>query len=113
MTAEDLKVLLSTPVALFVLMILGSLISMAKQYRDAKKNGSTITFKEYLFQVETFIMLGANTAAFIGLIMTDTLNWTGAIAIGYMANSASDGVMSGGRSAAIIDKVPDSTPPGG
>ncbi len=107
MTVEALKAFLATPAALFILMIIGSMISMFKQYQDAVKNGSTITLKDYLLKVETLIMLLTNVVAFGGLIMTDTLNWTGALGIGYAANSLAD-LSPGGRSAAIIDKVPDS-----
>lgn len=108
MTPEDLKQLLSTPFALYTLMVIGSLISMLKQLSDARKNGATISSIDYLFTIETLIMLGGNTIAFIGLVMTDTLNWTGAIAIGYMVNSAAD-LSPNGRSKAIVDSIPDST----
>lgn len=104
MTAEALKALLSQPLALFVLMLFGSLISMFKQMLDARNNDSTITLGNYLLRVETAIMIGANVIAFITLIMTDTLNWTGAIGIGYVMNSIAD-LKPQGRSAAIINKV--------
>lgn len=106
MNVEDIKTLLATPAALFVLMIFGSMVSMAKQIKDGRNNGSTIPVSEYLLSIDTFIGLGANVIAFIGLIMTDTLNWTGALAIGYALNSAAD-LRPGGRSAAIIDSIPD------
>lgn len=108
MTAEDLKILLSTPLALFVLMLFGSLISMMKQYRDAKSNGATISFGSYVMTVETLIMFGANIIAFVALIMTDTLNFTGALGIGYAMNSLAD-LSPNGRSAAVINSIPDST----
>lgn len=111
MTAEALKALLSTPMALFLLMIFGSLISMFISLRDARKNGAMIAVADYVLTIETLIMLGGNIIAFIGLVMTDTLNWTGAIGIGYMLNNASD-MRSGGRSAAVVESIPDSgTPP--
>jgi hypothetical protein len=106
MSLEEIKVILETPVALFVLMIFGSIVSMAKQIKDARNNGATLPVSDYLLSIDTFIGLGANVIAFIGLIMTDTLNWTGALAIGYALNSAAD-IRSGGRSAAIIDSIPD------
>ncbi len=109
MSAEEIKMLLSEPVALFVLMLFGSLLSMLKQLVDSRTNGSTITTAEYLFKIETLIMLGANVIAFITLIMTDTLNWTGAIGIGYVMNSVADLKPSTkttpSRSAEIIEKM--------
>jgi hypothetical protein len=104
MTAEALKALLSQPLSLFILMLFGSIISMFKQLLDARTNNSTITLGNYFFRVETAIMIGANIIAFVALIMTDTLNWTGAIGIGYVMNSIAD-LKPQGRSAAIINKV--------
>jgi hypothetical protein len=106
MTSEELKVLLSTPLALFVLMLFGTAMSMLKQYVDAKLNSSTITFGAYILKVETVLAIGANILAFGALIMTDTLNWTGALGIGYALNSVAD-LRPGGRSAEIIEKIPD------
>lgn len=109
MTAEALKAILSTPLALAVLMLLGTFISMLKQYVDGKSNGSAITLGQYLFKVETVITLGLNAFAFVTLIMTDSLDFTNATAIGFAANSLSDMFMPGkGRSMAIVDKVPNS-----
>lgn len=106
MTAEQLKELLSTPSALFALMLFGTALSMLKQYVDAKANGSEITFGSYFAKVETIVAVGANIIAFLGLIMTDTLNWTGALAIGYAINSLSDMSRPGaGRSMDIINKT--------
>lgn len=107
MTAAEIKAILETPAALFILMIFGSLVSMFKQIKDARNNGAKIGVADYVFSIDTFIGLGANVIAFIGLIMTDTLNWTGAMAIGYVLNSAAD-LRPGGRSAAIVDSIPDS-----
>jgi hypothetical protein len=107
MTAEALKVLLSTPLALAILMLLGTLLSMLKQYVDGKANGSTITLGQYLFKVETVITIVLNAFAFVTLIMTDSLNFTNATAIGFAANSLSDMFMPGkGRSMAIVEKTP-------
>lgn len=107
MTAVELKEILSTPLALFVLMLFGTLLSMLKQYVDAKAGGSTISLGSYIGKVETFVAIGANVLAFLALVMTDTLNWTGALAIGWVINSASDLVRPGtGRSMDIINKTP-------
>ena len=106
MTAQELKLLLSTPAALFALMLFGTLVSMLKQYIDAKANGSAISLGAYLAKAETVVAVSANCLAFMGLIMTDTLNWTGALAIGYVINSAADLARPGaGRSMEIINKT--------
>lgn len=106
MDAASLKLMLSTPLALFILMLFGTVIGMLKQYVDARNNGSGITFGSYFAKVETVIAVGANIIAFVALIMTDTLNWTGALAIGYVINSAADLVRPGnGRSMDIVNKT--------
>ncbi len=106
MDATSLKLMLSTPLALFVLMLFGTVIGMLKQYIDAKNNGSEITFGSYFAKIETVVAVGANIIAFVALIMTDTLNWTGALAIGYVINSAADLTRPGsGRSMDIINKT--------
>jgi len=106
MSAEELKLLISTPLGLFILMILGSIVSMLKQYLDAKANSSTITLGNYLLRIETVVTIALNIFAFAGLIMTDTLNWTNASAIGFAMNSLADLSQPGtGRSAEIIKKT--------
>jgi hypothetical protein len=110
MDSEALKALLSTPIALFAIMLFGSLISMVMQLRDARKNGATISFGDFFLTIETVITLGTNVLAFGGLIMTDTLNWTGALGIGYALNHLSD-LSPGGRSAAVVDSIPNSPKP--
>lgn len=107
MTAESLKILLSTPLSLFLLMLFGSFLSMLKQMRDARANGSLVTAGQYLLTSETIITLGTNIIAFIALIMTDTLNFTGALGIGYVINSLAD-LRPEGRSAMMISSMPDS-----
>jgi hypothetical protein len=107
MTSEALKTLLSTPVALMVLMLLGTIISMLKQYKDGRNNGSTITLSQYVLTVDTVIVIGVNIFAFVTLIMTDMLNFTNATAIGFAANSLSDLLTPGkGRSANIVNMTP-------
>lgn len=107
MDIEQIKTLLSTPAALFALMVFGSLLSMLMALRDARKNGAKISFVDYFFTIETVITLGTNALAFGGLIMTDSLNWTGALGIGFALNHLSD-LNPGGRSAAVVDSIPDS-----
>jgi hypothetical protein len=106
MTVEALKAFLSTPAALFALMLFGSVLSMFKQVRDAHVNGSTVGTAQYLLSIETIITLGGNILAFVALIMTDTLNFMGALGIGYAINSLAD-LKPGGRSAMIIANIPD------
>lgn len=102
-TPEELKSLLSTPAALFILMLLASLGSALKQIAVAKRAGIKVRCIDYFYEhwPETTIMLGTNVGAFITLIMTDTLNYAAAIGIGYLANDAADAFTKKGRSSAI------------
>lgn len=104
MTAEELKALLSTPAALFLVMLLGSLASMLKQVSDAKKNGATTTsLSSYLAHwPETLGTVITNALGFLTLVVTDQLNFASALGIGYAANSAADLLRSGGRSASLV-----------
>jgi hypothetical protein len=103
MTAEELKLLLSTPAALFLVMLLGSLASMLKQISDAKKNGSTASLGSYLAHwPETLGTIITNALGFLTLVVTDQLNFASALGIGYAANSAADLLRSGGRSASLV-----------
>jgi hypothetical protein len=104
MTAEELKTLLSTPAALFLVMLLGSLASMLKQVSDAKKNGATTTsLSSYLAHwPETLGTVITNALGFLTLVVTDQLNFASALGIGYAANSAADLLRSGGRSASLV-----------
>jgi hypothetical protein len=103
MTAEELKALLSTPGALFLVMLLGSLASMLKQVSDAKKNGSVASLGSYLAHwPETVGTITTNVLGFLTLVVTDQLNFASALGIGYAANSAADLLRSGGRSASLV-----------
>lgn len=103
MTAAELKELLSTPLALFLMMLLASLGSALKQMWVARKQDVKVTFSSYFLEhwPETIIMLGTNVFAFVSLIMNDSLNWAAAIGIGYLANDAADAFTKTGRSAEI------------
>ncbi len=103
MTAEEIKLLLSTPAALFLLMLLASLGSAFKQMLDARRNGASVGPKDYFIThwPETLWMLGTNAGAFITLIFTDSLNYASAIGIGYLANSAADVFTKDGRSSSL------------
>jgi hypothetical protein len=106
MTSEELKALLETPAALFVVMILGSIASMLKQLRDAKVNGGGMSFTGYLAKwPETLATLIGNCLAFALLIVTDQLNFGSALGVGYIANSASDLLRGGGRSRDLAQTV--------
>lgn len=102
MTAEELKMLLSTPAALFFVMLFGSLASMLKQISDAKKNGTDASLGSYLAHwPETAGTIITNALGFLTLVVTDQLNFASALGIGYAANSAADLLRSGGRSASL------------
>lgn len=99
MTPDELKTLLSTPVALFVVMLLGSLASVLKQIGDAKKNGSEVTIGSYLAHLpETASALILNVLGFLTLVVTDQLNFASALGVGFASNSAADLIRTGGRS---------------
>lgn len=94
MSAEEIKLILQTPAALFVLMLVASLGSAFKQIveNNASSPGST-TFGAYLKHMpETLVMLGGNVIAFVTLLMTDQLNFAAALGIGYSMNSIAGGV---------------------
>lgn len=105
MTADELKTLLSTPAALFLVMLLGSLASMLKQLSDARKNGSGASLGSYLAHLpETAGTVITNALGFLTLVVTDQLNFASALGIGYAANSAADLLRTGGRSASLASK---------
>lgn len=109
MTEESIKALIGSPIGLLVVLLLGSLFSILKQISDARSNGATISVSDYLFRLETVIVLGTNVGVFFALLMTGDLSWQTVVAslgLGYMANSAVD-IKPGGRSAAIINSIPD------
>lgn len=104
-SAEELKILLSTPAALFLVMLLGSLASMLKQLSDARKNGSSASLGSYLAHLpETAGTIITNALGFLTLVVTDQLNFASALGIGYAANSAADLLRTGGRSASLANK---------
>jgi hypothetical protein len=104
-TPEELKALLQTPAALFLVMLLGSLVNGLKQLTAARQSGTTVTLGSYwMHWPETTATLLANVLAFATLVITDQLNFASALGIGFAANSAADLLRSGGRSAALGDK---------
>lgn len=101
MTADALKTLLSSPGALFVLMILASLSNGIKQLVVVKQTGTPMTVLGYLsYLPETFGTVIANVLAFVLLVMTDQLNFASALGVGYGTNSLID-LLPGKRSVAL------------
>lgn len=101
MTTEELKILLQTPVALFVMMLIASILNAYKQ-----KAGSGMSIGEYLSHVpETAAMLLTNSIFFAVLILTDQLNYASALGLGYASNSLADLVRPGGRSTTVTNSV--------
>lgn len=103
MTSDELKTLLSTPEALFVLMLLASFGSAWKQMLVARRGGTGVSVQSYFLDhwPETLAMIGHNIIAFVMLIFTDTLNPAAAIGLGYIANDAADAYTAQGRSFSI------------
>lgn len=101
MSAEQLKLLFSTPLALLGLMFFGALLSAAKQLAVARRQGATVSISEYFLKIETVITLCVTFAAWLGLLFSDTLNPL-AIFAGYFANDIADAATKSGRSSAIM-----------
>lgn len=102
MTTDQIKAILETPMALFVLMLIASLLNAYKQ-----KAGTSTGIGEYFAHVpETIAMLVTNVLGFTVLIFTDQLNFASALGLGYASNSLADLVRSGGRSTAITNSTP-------
>ncbi len=98
MTDASLKVLLSLPVPLFVLMLLASLGSAMKQLLVLRQTGTPMTLGRYLsYWPETVGVIVANVIGFAALISMDQLNIASALGVGYGANSAID-LLNGKRS---------------
>lgn len=101
-TAAELKEILQTPAVLYCVMLLGSFANGLKQLRDARLNGGNSSLSSYMAHLpETLATVVTNTLAFALLIVTEQLNFAAALGIGYVANSASDLLRSGGRSASL------------
>ena len=92
MTADQLKLLLQTPLLLFLLMLAASLSNGLKQVYTANQAGGSTSLKTYFLThwPDTLGMVLANVIAFAVLILTDQLNFASALGIGYGANSLVD-----------------------
>ncbi len=102
MTAETLKATLSSPLALFLMMLLAAGANGLKQIATVKQTGQAMSFLEYWSHIpETLATVLSNVLAFALLIMTDQLNFASALSVGYGLNSLSDLLTKGGRSYAL------------
>ncbi len=106
MTQEQLKLVLSTPLALFALMVIASMSNGIKQLTVIRQTGKPMSYLSYLsYWPETLGMVLANVIAFAILILTDQLNFASAIGIGYGANSIID--MLPGKRSLALKSTPD------
>ena len=98
MTLITIKEILSTPMALFLLMLFASALNGLKQLHTVRQTGTPMSFAKYwAYWPDTAGTIFANTIAFVLLIFLDQLNIFSALGIGYGANSAVD-LLSGKRS---------------
>lgn len=104
MTVEQIKALIDTPLFLFVVMILASVVSGLQQVSSARRAGKEVSCLEYLKHwPETIGVLGANVLAFIIAIATDQLNLMAAIGIGFGLNTLMDSLRAGGRTTLLSE----------
>jgi len=105
MTAEQLKLILSSPLALFLLMYVGSAVSALKQIVAARRGGVDLKCSEYIAHwPETLVVIFSNLLAFAVLIETNTLNLVSALSVGYGLNSLADLLQREGRSSSVAGK---------
>lgn len=105
-TDSALKVFLSSPAALFVLMTLASLTNGLKQLAVLRQTGTPMSFGRYLsYWPETAGMMVANLIAFAVLVLTDQLNFASALAVGYGTNSLVD--LLPGKRSLVLKSTPD------
>lgn len=96
---------LMNPWVLFGFMIFGSILSMVKQWGQAKMDGSSATMATYLSHLQELLTtLGGNAIAFFLLVDSGNLNFIAAVSIGYVLNSAADLNPLGGRSITLAGK---------
>ncbi len=96
-----LKLFLSSPFALLILMMLASLGNGLKQLLVVRQTGTPMSLGQYVrYWPDTMGVLIGNMIAFGLLIMTDQLNYASALAVGYGVNSAVD-LLPGKRSLAL------------
>lgn len=106
-SVETIKMWINSPVILFLLMLVGSTISMVRQWGTGQMDGSSVTFWSYTKHLpELVTTFFSNTIAFALLIQNDALNFIAAVSIGYVLNDLSDLNPKGTRSSSMT------TPPG-
>jgi hypothetical protein len=106
MTDVTLKALLSSPLALFALMMVASLSNGLKQLVVIRQTGTPMSWGKYLSYIpETFGMILANVIGYVVLVLTDQLNFASALAVGYGTNSLVD--LLPGKRAAVLKSTPD------
>ena len=99
-----MKEILANPIVLFAVMYVAMGLSVVKQIASARQDGievpSCLTYLTKYWPESVTAVFGS-ALAFAGLIETNTLNFASALGIGYAANSLSDLIRSGGRSATL------------
>ncbi|MDP9089186.1 MAG: hypothetical protein M3O26_10665 [Pseudomonadota bacterium] len=101
-----LKLFLSSPAALFILMMLASLSNGMKQLMVLRQTGTPMSFGAYLkYWPETTAMIIANMIAFAALVMWDQLNFASALGVGYGTNSLVD--LLPGKRSIVLKSTPD------
>lgn len=101
-----LKLFLSSPFALLLLMMLASLSSGVQQLLVLRQTGTPMSFAKYVsYWPETVGMMIANMIAFAVLVLTDQLNFASAISVGYGTNSLVD--LLPGKRSLVLKSTPD------
>lgn len=101
-TPDALKAMLNQPLLLLGVMYLGALGSALTTVGTAKRDGSSITYRDYLGRWETIVAaIIAVPITWAGLLLADQLNFAAAAAFGAVANTGMDKFKGGGRSLAL------------
>jgi hypothetical protein len=101
-TSDEWKKFFTTVPIEFVAMVLGTLAHGLIQTKNADSNGTPMTFLEYWSYVrELVIALIVNAAAFVGLLMADQLNISGAFTLGIAGNAAAS-LLTNGRTKDLV-----------
>lgn len=106
MKIDALKLLLSSPLSLFALMMAASLLNGLQQLGVVAQTGKPMSVGSYLsYWPETLTVFIGNAIGFVVLVLMDQLNFASALGIGYGLNSVTD-LLPGKRSIAL-KKTPD------
>ena len=102
----SIKLLISSPFALLVLMMVASVANGLKQLLVVRQTGTPMSLGQYLSHwPDTLAMLIGNMLAFITLIFMDQLNIVTALSVGYGINSVVD--LLPGKRSFELKKTPD------